>query len=123
MTTPINSDKHPSLPMAHTPAGQAGQAPADRRPQAETEVKSGDSAQIAAADGENIDVARANQMLELTTGSLVQRPGGSIENADQAKAALNRMEALVKENPDAALRAHASGLNELHGALLEVQPT
>ena len=121
MTTPINSDKHPSLTTAHSPTGQAGKAPEDQRPHAGDKVKPSETSPV--AGGENIDVARANQMLELTNGSLIRRPGGSIENGDQAKAALSRLEALVKEDPDDALRAHASGLNDLHRALLEAQPT
>ena len=122
MTTPVNTDKHPSLPLAHSPADQAGKAKVSHRSETGTEGKAGETPQAVAGDDQNMDVTRANQMLDLTTGSLARRPGGSIETGDQARAAVSRLETLVKEDPEAALRAQASGLNELHQALLEVQP-
>jgi len=123
VTTPINTDKHPSLPLAHSPADQAGKARVSHRSETDAEGKAGETAQAVAGDDQNMDVTRANQMLDLTTGSLARRPGGSIETDAQAQAAVGRLEALVKEDPEAALRAQASGLNELHRALLEGQPT
>ncbi len=123
MTTPINTDKHPSLPLAHSPADQAGQARVSHRSETTAEEKAGETTQAVAENDQNIDVTRANQMLDLTTGPLTRRPGGSIETDAQAQAAVNRLEALTKEDPDAALRAQASGLNELHRALLEVPTT
>ncbi len=122
MTTPINSDKNPSLPAALSTAGRDGKTPVSHRQGTEAESQHDAPTQAAGADGQDIDIERANQMLNLATAALAQRPAGSIENGTQAKAILERFQALVNENPGAALRAQAAGLNELHRALLEAQP-
>ncbi len=121
MTTPINTDKHPSLPLAHSPADQAAKTRVGHRSETGAEGKAGETTKN--GDEQNIDITRANKMLDLTHGSLARRPGGSIETDAQAKAAVSRLEALVKEDPNATLRAQASGLNDLHQALLEVPTT
>ena len=123
MTTPINSDKNPSLPTAHAPAARDGKTPVNHRPDGATAGNDNQSAAVARSDGDDVDIGRANQMLDLATGSHTQRPGGNIENDAQAKAVLSRFEALLAEDPGLALRAQASNLNEMHGVLLEVQPT
>ncbi len=123
MTTPINSDKNTSLPAALSTAGRDGKTPVSHRQGTEAERKHDAPAQAAGTDGQDIDIERANQLLNLTTASPAQHPGGNIENSTQAKAIVNRFQALVNEDPSSALRAQASGLNELHGALLEAQPT
>lgn len=123
MTTPINSDKNPSLPTAFSTAGRDGQTSVRHRSDADAAGNHGRAAQTAGIEEQHVDIDRADQMLNLASASLAQPASGNIETYDQAKAVLQRFEALVNEKPEAVLQVQGSGLNELHRALLEVQPS
>ena len=123
MTSPINSDKNTSLPAALSTAGRDDKTPVSHPQGTEAESRHDAPAQAAVSDDQDIDIERASQLLNLTSASPARHPGGNIENSTQAKAILNRLQALVNEDPGSALRAQTSGLSELHRALLEAQPT
>ena len=123
VTTPVNSDKSPSLPPALSPTGRDAGAAVGRRPNTDATGNQGASNSPAGVDNKDIDITHGHPMLNLRAPLPEPREGGALQDSTAAQAALHRLQALVNEDPGAALRAQASGLTEWQGSLLEVQPS